>query len=130
MLLHIGIMSLQHVLEVARKNGMPVIITDDSGREPMVIMPLEQFEAMAFSTQAATQSSQFSVPSSQSQKNSALGTRNSELDNAIAEMAAERVRSRMEDAANRLEDLTKQTPSSLDDGMPLEERFYIDPISD
>lgn len=40
-------MSMQRVLETARKLGLPVIMTDVAGREPMVIMPLEQFEAMA-----------------------------------------------------------------------------------
>ena len=121
-------MSLQHVLEVARKNGMPVIITDMSGREPMVIMPLEQFEAMAFSTQSSTLSTEYRVPSNQSQKDPSLGTRNLELDNAIAEMAAERARSRMEDAASQLENLSKQSPS--DDDTPLEERFFIEPTND
>lgn len=130
LLLHILTMSLQHVLEVARKNGMPVIITDMSGREPMVIMPLEQFEAMAFSTQSSMLNTQFSVSSTQSQKDTAPGIRNSELDNAIAEMAAERAKSRMEEAARQLEDLTKQTQSPLDEEIPLEERFYIEPNVD
>jgi len=39
-------MSLQNVFESARKMGVPVIVTDPSGREPMVVLPLEQFEAM------------------------------------------------------------------------------------
>lgn len=40
-------MSLQHIFESARKLGVPVIVTDVGGREPMVVLPLEQFEAMA-----------------------------------------------------------------------------------
>ena len=40
-------MSLQRIFESARKLGFPVIITDPAGREPMVVLPLEQFEAMA-----------------------------------------------------------------------------------
>ncbi len=38
-------MSLQRVFEAARKIGSPVIMTDVSGRDPLVILPLEQFEA-------------------------------------------------------------------------------------
>ncbi len=40
-------MALQRILESARKLGVPVIITDVAGRDPFVILPLEQFEAMA-----------------------------------------------------------------------------------
>ncbi len=40
-------MSLQRIFESARKLGLPVIVTDPAGREPMVVLPLEQFEAMA-----------------------------------------------------------------------------------
>lgn len=39
-------MSLQRVFESARKMGVPVIVTDPSGRDPMVVLPLEQFEAL------------------------------------------------------------------------------------
>lgn len=39
-------MSMQRVLETARKFGLPVIVTDVAGRDPMVMMPLEQFEAL------------------------------------------------------------------------------------
>ena len=40
-------MSLQRVFESARKMGVPVIVTDPSGRDPLVVLPLEQFEAMS-----------------------------------------------------------------------------------
>jgi nicotinamidase-related amidase len=34
-------MSLQRIIELARRQGMPVILTDVAGREPMVVLPLE-----------------------------------------------------------------------------------------
>ena len=40
-------MSLQRVFESARKLGLPVVVTDPAGREPFVLVPLDQFEAMA-----------------------------------------------------------------------------------
>lgn len=39
-------MSLQRVLELARRQGAPVIVTDVAGREPLVILPLEAYEQL------------------------------------------------------------------------------------
>jgi hypothetical protein len=39
-------MSLQRIIELARRQGMPMIITDVAGREPMVVLPLEVYEGM------------------------------------------------------------------------------------
>jgi len=39
-------MSMQRVFEMARKMGLPVVVTDVTGREPFVLLPLDQFEAM------------------------------------------------------------------------------------
>ncbi|MBI4139172.1 hypothetical protein HY479_03415 [Candidatus Uhrbacteria bacterium] len=107
-------MSLQHVLDVARKNGMPVIVTDAAGREPMVVMPLEQFEAMAGWDEE--------VKSQKSKVKSVEGG----LDEVIAEASAERATMRMEDAAREMEEIG----SRLADDAPLEERFYLEPVTD
>ena len=40
------IMSLQRVIEVGRKQGIPVIVTDIAGREPMVLLPLDSYERL------------------------------------------------------------------------------------
>jgi nicotinamidase-related amidase len=45
-MMNLGHMALQRILESARKLGVPVIVTDIAGREPFVVLPLEQFEAM------------------------------------------------------------------------------------
>lgn len=39
-------MSWQRIIEVARRQGMPVIVTDVAGREPMVLMPLDGYERL------------------------------------------------------------------------------------
>ena len=39
-------MSLQRVLELARRQGMPVVVTDVAGREPLVILPLDIYEGL------------------------------------------------------------------------------------
>lgn len=40
-------MSFQRILDAARRLGTPVIVTDVAGREPMVLVPLDMFEALA-----------------------------------------------------------------------------------
>lgn len=39
-------MSLERVIEVGRRQGMPVIVTDVGGREPMVLLPLNAYERL------------------------------------------------------------------------------------
>ncbi len=45
-------MSLLRIFESAKKLGLPLIVTDADGRDPMVILPLEQFEALAHAQEA------------------------------------------------------------------------------
>lgn len=40
-------MSLQRILESARRLRTPVILSDLAGRDPLVILPLDQFEALS-----------------------------------------------------------------------------------
>jgi hypothetical protein len=39
-------MSWQRILEMARRQKMPVVITDIAGREPMVVLPFNEYEAL------------------------------------------------------------------------------------
>lgn len=39
-------MSFQRILELARRNGLPMVVTDVAGREPMVLLPLGEFERL------------------------------------------------------------------------------------
>ncbi|MBU2613121.1 hypothetical protein KJ925_01500 [Patescibacteria group bacterium] len=121
-------MSLQRVLETARKTGTPVILTDVAGREPLVILPLEQFEAMAGVGSDGGKSSH-REPSvrkehSFSPKKSHIET----VDEAFAEMAAERLKSRVEDVAVQIETLVDSGVEKSE--IPLEERFYLEPVED
>lgn len=40
-------MSWQRILEVARRRSMPLIVTDIMGREPMVILPFDEFDRLS-----------------------------------------------------------------------------------
>ncbi|MCI0479814.1 hypothetical protein L0Y59_04685 [Candidatus Uhrbacteria bacterium] len=119
-------MSLQRVLETARKTGTPVILTDVAGREPLVILPLEQFEAMA-GVGVDTGKHQSSVRGQESGY-SPKKPHTETVDEAFAEMAAERLKSRVEDVAVQIESLVEQGGEKPE--IPLEERFYLEPVDD
>lgn len=112
-------MSLQRVLETARKTGMPVIMTDLGGREPMVILPLEQFEAMAGVPATPVSRPKPSIP---------RPPVDDVVDQALADMAAERLLTRMEEAAVQLEPEPQKGAETPD--FSLEERFYLEPEDD
>lgn len=101
-------MSLQRVLETARKTGMPVIITDIMGREPMVILPLEQFEAMA------------GVPATVRQ------VPQPEVSQIPVEMSVETLKTRVKDSTAPAQSFS---PAENPD-FPLEEGFYLEPVDD
>jgi hypothetical protein len=113
-------MSLQRVLETARKTGTPVIITDVAGREPMVILPLEQFEAMA--------GDGASVPAPRSPAREPI-SKEERVVRVLEEIAAERAEARVEqEAPIDIESLTIEVPVPQD--LSLEERFYLEPLED
>jgi hypothetical protein len=39
-------MNLSHILDTARKLGIPVVITNERGESPQVVMPFEDFASM------------------------------------------------------------------------------------
>ena len=43
-------MSFSNVLQNAKKYGFPLVITDAEGRDPYVLLPFDQFDAMMSST--------------------------------------------------------------------------------
>ncbi len=119
-------MSLQRVLETARKTGTPVILTDVAGRDPMVILPLEQFEALTGVGAETAKPARRTAPAAPHRE--AKVPIQDPVDRAFAEMAAERLKNRMEETAIDLESLADQSPVSME--IPLEERFYLEPEDD
>lgn len=47
-------MSFQRMLEMARRHGMPLVVTDPNGKEPMVVLPMEVYEALVEGGSVAT----------------------------------------------------------------------------
>lgn len=124
-------MSLQRVLETGRKIGMPVIITDLSGRDPMVILPLEQFEAMAGTAQkgtSVTKKAPVELPRRVPPSSDSAFSLTDSAEQAFADMTAERAKARVEEAATQLEAVVAKSPENPD--FSLEERFYLEPVED
>ena len=112
-------MSFQRVLETARKTGFPVIVTDIAGREPMVILPLEQFEGMLETGETSGRS-----PSKEAQHSQEIVT--VPISESVSSSQAEKLAK--EPGSVRLEAIS-ESPS--DEGeIPLEERFYLEPVDD
>jgi hypothetical protein len=118
-------MSLQRVLETARKTGAPVIVTDVAGREPMVILPLEQFEALTGVGSETVRPAVRTAPVAPRRETKIVVE--DPVDRAFAEMAAERLKNRMEETAVQIESLADQAKNPE---ISLEERFYLEPVDD
>ena len=112
-------MSMQRILQSARKLGTPIIVTDPVGREPMVILPLEQFESMAMA-----QSPQERVYRKETPEPVQVPIKQEE--EIPVNQAALPVKP--VDHAAEIERLTKEINNL--EGVPLEERFYLEPVAD
>lgn len=107
-------MSLQRIFESARKLGLPVIVTDVAGREPMVVLPLEQFEAMSESG-SDDFDPDWKLPDFD------------EKGNLISsEDPLPKAKKTEEPISVELPDEFKAEPQDLS----LEERFYLEPVDD
>lgn len=112
-------MSFQRVIETARRTGVPVIMTDVAGREPMVILSLEQFEAMAGDGAREPVVRRSQAPAGRPVQK--------DVDAALADIAEEQTHVRTDRSA----DAVKQEVAADDlAGLAIEERFYLEPVED
>lgn len=94
-------MSLPRIFDLARKLGTPVIMTDAEGREPLVVLPLDQFEALAGVSADAPVTQPVEYVKLQSTAKESVPTRTDTVTNA---------------------------PTTPVDSLPIEERFYLEPL--
>lgn len=140
-------MSLQRIIEVARRQGMPVILTDVAGREPMVVLPLEAYEKMLDGegqdlkgegqSLEEGQNSKFKVQNDQQEKVQEPKSLASHLRPLTSSSDGLRVRQRDEDRTEALhrslETVSHEVSSHQgasgggEEGMVLEERFSFQP---
>lgn len=118
-------MALQHVLDTARKLGIPIVITDEAGEAAQVVMPFDDFVAMVGSSVPA---GQLPVPVKRPRiqpLDSRVVPERDEISEALADL--------------RFEEITEQQEvpplshppmdGDMDDGF-LEEKFYLEPLDD
>ena len=127
---------MQRILETSRKLGLPVIVTDVAGREPMVVLPLEQFEAMA-----GAGSEPVAAPAARDQaeaENRSYTTNRSNRTYSPAGGAQPQAADATYEAAlgvlerhaeQSLQNASKKDEKT-DEELPMEDRFYIEPLDD
>lgn len=106
---------MQRVTEIARKLGLPVIMTDPSGRDPMVILPLEQFEAMA-GGETKTPAPLTHKPRPEPTKAPPMVPEINDFPLEIQDLAAMTA--------------TEATSDEVAADLSLEERFYLEPVEE
>lgn len=121
-------MSLQRVFESARKLGLPVVVTDPAGREPMVVLSLEQFEAMAGATDNVTEVSR-PIPASKPLK---PGRKDTDMPVVSGQTGLSSYENELPKSEDRPEPTLEeiQVPSQSNPEISLDERFYLEPLED
>ncbi len=122
-------MSWKRIFKTARRLGTPVIVADEDGNEPVVVLPLDAYEKMSGSAPEAK--------------------RHKVRDEEDDELTADRMASIFESAMESLEEenlskesqknqntgmdgvLESEVPGSvLEAEMPLEDKYYFEPLED
>ncbi len=107
-------MSWQRILESARRLGAPVIVTDIAGREPMVILPFEQYDRLLDGSQPSVRP----AVSSTARKETVIPIK--------VELKAENI------VTEELPNLSSisSAPTQEAGDLTLEERFYLEPVEE
>lgn len=114
-------MSINKILETAGRLGIPVVITNDRGESPQVVMPFEDFAAMV------------GIPGTTASKphvhqNGGTETED-EVARALADLTLERMQEHMQDPTGGSSSATKKRVEATDASF-LEENFYLEPLED
>jgi len=108
---------MKHVLDTAKRLGIPIIIMDEEGEAAQVVMPYEDFAAMVG----------HATPAPHKPRVVKKAKDEDEIAQALADITFERVTDQVKEAADRLErDIgVRQTDQGF-----LEDRFYLEPLDD
>ncbi len=100
-------MSFQRILAAAKRLGVPLLVTDGEGREPVVILPLEAYETLAAGKRRVPEplTESISIP----------------VTSPIAPTRLERLSAEVPEESGREFDGQDLA------GLTLEERFYVNP---
>lgn len=110
-------MSLTSILDTARKLGIPVVITNDRGDAPQVVMPFEDFASMVGVT----------VPKERKPRLTSIPKTKDEVIQALEDLKGDRISDdEVFDAS--VEETIAVEPSEPD--RLLEDHFYFEPLDD
>lgn len=139
-------MSWKRILRAARRMGAPVIVADEQGSDPLVIMPLEMFERSPVPQQRPTSTGipgpEETVVEYRTETRRASGNKVSEPDERAAsafetlpiESEPERdlpVEGQKFSSPNVESAIMRAKSEEIDAAeIPLEERFYFEPLDD
>ena len=126
-------MPLHHILDTARKLGIPVIITDDQGEAAQVIMPFDDFAAMVGATSPVSSKPRISrspkAPASRPSAPISSQEEDDEIIQALNELDIESIEALEESINPPIEPVEQSAPTSKEEGF-LEEKFYLEPLND
>lgn len=128
-------MSWQKIFNTARRFGTPVIVTDQEGIDPMVILPFDIYEGLISETGAAD------VHQTRYKSKKVMDRRAEPdvLTESVLEIPYEDMENQKKgsmepfDGQNILkksQDSSEEPMDSLEGGISLEERFYFEPMED
>ena len=109
-------MSWQRIFEAARSANSPVIVTDVAGREPLVVLPLTEYERLLEHRSKEPKDEVETL--SPDMELSTIETPPDEFLAAVEEQEAEK--------PPKMEELAQEDKS----GLSLEERFYLEPADE
>lgn len=120
-------MSWQNVFKTAKRLGAPVIVTDHSGNEPLIVLPLEIFESLSGQDSQRTSTKQLAYDPEPNILNESIfePSQDDQYGKNAKKMAEikEKTGAKPFESGNGPE--IGQTPE-----FSLEERFYFEPVDD
>lgn len=116
-------MSLQRIFELVKRQGLPLVMTDGQGRDPVIVLPLDVYEALV---EASGSSANPPGPVSYEQEPVIVPVRDESSSlspeaNALSESDVE---------SDRIADSKADPVPDLLAELSTEERFYIDSLQE
>jgi hypothetical protein len=113
-------MSLNHILDTARKLGIPVVITNEEGKSPQVVMPFEDFASMVGVSRPVSSKPRITDKVVAEEEHD-------EIAQALADLTMERLDE--EGTEPPVSPMKQEAPEVTDDRF-LEDNFYFEPLDD
>jgi hypothetical protein len=122
-------MSLHHVLDTARKLGIPVVITTQTGEAAQVVMPFDDFAAMVNISSPSGAKSR-AARSARTPAPTTIPIRQEDRDDIANAMAELDINHFQEEESPAIPPPIESSKDSLMDEGFLEEKFYLEPLDD